>query len=243
MDGAKSLYFALAAEFRSNANAEIAGLNRRWFKNDDFCSYGLSARSWKKIAHRYRESILRLSINERLILVEKLIHSGFQEEARTANWALQISKKSLDRSILPFLDHYLDNAHSWATVDDFCTHVLQAFLLAYRDEVLAMLKQWSLSNSRWKRRASVVAFVRRIGASGKFTRDGLRLCETLIWDTDDLVQKGVGWALKDMMRGDKEAVLQYVRDLRNRSVPSTITLYAIRDLKGSERKNFLKGAA
>ena len=46
--------------------------------------------------------------------------------------------------------------------------------------------------------------------------------------------KGVGWCLKDVMRGDRERVLAYVRGLRKRGVSAVITLYAIRDLGRAE---------
>jgi 3-methyladenine DNA glycosylase AlkD len=85
----------------------------------------------------------------------------------------------------------------------------------------------------------VVAFVRKIGESGEFTEEALRLCENLVGDPEDLVRKGVGWALKDVMRGDRERVLAYVKDLRRRGVSATITLYAIRDLRGAERDEML----
>jgi len=41
------------------------------------------------------------------------------------------------------------------------------------------------------------------------------------------------------MRGSKKKVLDYVKSLRGRGVSSVITLYAIRDLKGRERKEVL----
>jgi 3-methyladenine DNA glycosylase AlkD len=127
----------------------------------------------------------------------------------------------------------------WSHVDDFCIAVHQPLLLAHRPETLALLERWNRSPNRWKRRASVVAFVRKVGESGQFTDDALRLCEALVGDPEDLVQKGVGWALKDVMRGDRERVLAYVKELRRRGVPSTITLYAIRDLPGAEREKLL----
>jgi 3-methyladenine DNA glycosylase AlkD len=65
------------------------------------------------------------------------------------------------------------------------------------------------------------------------------LCEKLIWDKEDIVQKGVGWALKDNLRSAPDRVLPYIKDLRQRGVPATITLYAIRDLKGAKRKEIL----
>jgi 3-methyladenine DNA glycosylase AlkD len=66
------------------------------------------------------------------------------------------------------------------------------------------------------------------------------LCENLLWDKEDLVQKGVGWALKDGMRGARDQVQDYVESLRRRGVSAVITLYAIRDLKGTERQEILK---
>ena len=68
----------------------------------------------------------------------------------------------------------------------------------------------------------------------------LELCNNLLWDNEDLVRKGVGWALKDNMRFDKKRVVEYVKDLRRKGVSSTITLYAIRDLKGEERREVLR---
>jgi 3-methyladenine DNA glycosylase AlkD len=92
----------------------------------------------------------------------------------------------------------------------------------------------------WKRRASVVTFTRRAGASGRYVDVVLELCDTLKRDTEDLVRKGVGWALKDNLRGSRAKVLAYVKQLRREGVSSTITLYAIRDLKGAERSSILK---
>ena len=62
-------------------------------------------------------------------------------------------------------------------------------------------------------------------------------------DSEDLVQKGVGWALKDTMRAGpavKRRVIALVKRMRREGIPSTVTLYAIRDLKGAEREAILK---
>ncbi len=85
----------------------------------------------------------------------------------------------------------------------------------------------------------MVVFVRKIGASGRYPTHGLDVCERLIADSNDLVRKGVGWALKDLMRGDRETVLDYVANLRKRGVTSVITLYALRDIRGVERQRIL----
>ena len=86
----------------------------------------------------------------------------------------------------------------------------------------------------------MVTFTGKVGESGEFTGEVLRLCENLVRDSEDIVQKGVGWALKDNLRSAPERVLPYIKDLRRRGVSSTITLYAIRDLKGAEREEVLR---
>lgn len=127
----------------------------------------------------------------------------------------------------------------WGNVNHFRS-VLQSMLEQHPDEIIGLLRKWNRSDNRWKRRASVVVFTRRIAKDGRFIDEALDLCENLIWDEDDLVRKGVGWTLKDNMRADKERVLRYVKALRCRGVSSVVTLYAIQDLKEEERNDVLR---
>ena len=53
------------------------------------------------------------------------------------------------------------------------------------------------------------------------------------------MRKGIGWALKDLMRGDKAPLIAYVETVRRRGVSSMITLYAMKDLRGAERQRLL----
>ena len=85
----------------------------------------------------------------------------------------------------------------------------------------------------------MVTFVRKVAESGEFTEKVIHLCEILIWDEEDIVQKGVGWALKDNLRSAPERIFPYIKDLRRKGVSSTITLYAIRDLRGAKRQEVL----
>jgi 3-methyladenine DNA glycosylase AlkD len=189
---------------------------------------------------KYRPEIKKLSCAETLRLAEMLYEENIEEMVLAGSFLLQNKIDCIGKSELAFLDRILEHFCSWSTIDDFCVDVLQPVLLKYPKETLVLLKKWNGSKNMWKRRASVVAFVRKIGATGKFTGKALKLCKNLIWDKEDLVQKGVGWCLKDIMHGDKKKVLAYAKKLRKLGVPATITLYAIRDLKGEERISFLK---
>jgi 3-methyladenine DNA glycosylase AlkD len=233
----------LAADIRDAIEAAATGPpepDRKFNKDDEFIAYGLNTPAWRAIMRGFRPRIQALSLEARLGLAELLFAEGEGWLGHSAIYVLALSVGELGPQHLERLDRMADRFTGWSHVDDVCISVLQPLLLAYRAETLALLELWNRSPNRWKRRASVVAFVRKIGESGEFTEEALRLCENLVDDPEDLVRKGVGWALKDVMRGDRERVLAYVKDLRHRGVSAVITLYAIRDLKGAERAEVLR---
>jgi 3-methyladenine DNA glycosylase AlkD len=156
-----------------------------------------------------------------------------------ATHILAQSLGELTPAYFPSLQACISTFSHWGVVDDFGTRVLGPLLMDYPQEILPLLAQWNRSENPWERRLSMVAFTRKVGESGRFTQECLAFADNLLHDEADLVQKALGWALKDCMRGDKEVVLDYVRGLRRRGVSAVITLYAIRDLKGKEREDFL----
>ena len=232
----------IAAEIRAAIEAAATGPpkpERKFNKNDEFVAFGLNTPAWRAIMRGFRPRIQALSLEARLQLAEALFAQGEGWLGHSAIYVLALSVHELEPEHFERLDGMADRFTGWSHVDDVCISVLQPLLLAHRDETLALLERWNRSPNRWKRRASVVAFVRKIGESGEFTDDALRLCDNLVHDPEDLVRKGVGWALKDVMRGDPDRVLAYIKDLRRRGVSAVITLYAIRDLKGAERADVL----
>jgi len=204
-----------------------------------FKCYGISAPEFYDLAKKYGQTFKQLSFGERIALAGRFFRSGYGGQMSFGIILLKLSVKEMTPKDFGVLELVSDCLNNWGTTDGFCIDVLQPLLLAYPEEVLKILREWNRADSLWKRRASVVVFTRKIGASGKFTDEALELCDNLIWDKEDYVRKGVGWALKDLMRGDKEKVLDYVKGLRRKGVSAVITLYAIRDLKGKERTQVL----
>ena len=109
--------------------------------------------------------------------------------------------------------------------------------------MINLLDLWNVSADHWLRRASVGIFTRKVAKSGQFKEVALRHCQALIHDAEHLVQTGVGWCLRNLMRWRKEEILAYILDLRRMGVSSKITLYALREIKGVERKNVLRQTA
>lgn len=235
-----SLIADIRRAFVTASGCEHPVVERRFHKHNEYLSYGLKTPVFRQILKEFHPRFTLLPFPARLDLAAGLLGEHIGELGHTGIYVVTISTDQLEPTHFDFLDRLADDFRSWSHVDHFCSEVMQPLLRKYRRETLNFLQNWTRSPNRFKRRSSVVAFTRKINASGEFTEDVLRLCEALIRDKEDIVLKGVGWALKDNLRFAPDRVLPYIRDLRRRGVSSTIVLYAVRDLKGAEREAVLK---
>lgn len=237
-----NLYQKIYSDLIKHEDKEGVEIAKRYHKYEGYRSYGMATPVLRKVLKRHKEDIQVLNCKNALDLAQKFYSSRIEEQVLAGNYVLQVKIDCLTPVLFGYLDKMLDHFGSWSQIDDVCVEggkVINTLLMRYPKETLALLRKWNKSKNMWKRRASIVSFTRKVGESGKFTQEALELCENLIFDKEDLVQKGVGWCLKDIMRGEKKKVFEYVKTLRKRGVPATVTLYAIRDVKGAERAEIL----
>ena len=238
----ENLYSEVVEKLEELAESESSEKRLEWFRKQHkgLQSYGIKTPPIRKLIKNYKNRFNQLTLKEKIELAKIFYESSIFEQAAIGDALVELSVGSMTPAHFDLLDEVTDCFNNWASVDWLCLHGLQSLLLKYSKETLELLRKWNLSENMWKRRASVVAFVWKIGASGEYTDEVLELCNNLIWDEEDLVKKGVGWALRDAMRGDKERVCEYVKSLRQKGGSSVITLYAVKDLKGRERKEILE---
>lgn len=120
-------------------------------------------------------------------------------------------RAALDAPTVESLGRGMDN---WASVDSFCCLVSGPAWLDGRigDEVI---ERWAPSENRWWRRAALVSTValnkRSLGGSGDAPRT-LKLCRMLAADHDDMVVKGLSWALRELVPWDSAAVQGFLEE-------------------------------
>jgi 3-methyladenine DNA glycosylase AlkD len=233
---ARDIEAAIRAEAGGRRPAPATVFNK---PGDEYVSYGIRAPDLYRIFRAFKQPILALTLEQRLDLALRLLGRRIGEPGHAGIHVLRLSARELTPRDFPALQRAADDFIGWSHVDDFCDGVLQPLLAAHPAATLRLLRRWSRSPNRWLRRASVVAFTRKAGESGLYTGEVIALCERLAFDPDDLVRKGAGWALKDCLRGDRERIIPFIKDLRRRGAPAVVTLYAIRDLKGAQRENVL----
>ena len=202
----------------------VALADRKFHKHDEYLSYGLSASEFRDLLKEFNPRFQKLSLKERLDLSQQLLQDPVGDLGHVGLYIITLSVKDLSPEHLSYLDGLPEHFQSWSHVDHIALGVMQPLLWQYRKETLELLEEWSRSPVRWKRRASVVTFTRKAAKTGEFTEEVIHLCENLIWDEEDIVQKGVGWALKDNVRSAPDRILPYIKNLRKRGAPSTITL-------------------
>lgn len=202
-------------------------------------SYGVRAQGKKEIINKHKKQIRALSQTHQIALANKLMHSGYGEQQSVALFILERFPDYYSPDKMQELDELIRTIHGWSKVDSFTGSLLRAVLLLHQEEMIALARRWNKDENSWLRRTSVVLFTRKVAKSGKFTTIALELCNNLIFDKEPLVLKGIGWALKDLMKSDKDRIVDYVKELRKKNVSSIVTLYAIRDLKGKDRDEVL----
>lgn len=115
----------------------------------------------------------------------------------------------LDEQELEELGAGLD---SWRSVDSFARTLSGPAWLEglIGDEVIG---RWARSRDRWWRRAALVSTValnvRSHGGTGDVSRT-LEICKLLVDDHDDMIEKALSWALRELVVHDAAAVSDFI---------------------------------
>ena len=211
-------------ELRVSADENTQKSFQRFFK-EKATFYGVKTGTVGKIAKKYWNEVKSCSKSEVFSLCEELYQSGFTEEAFVVSFWLPNMIEKLDPSDLAifkvWIEKYIDNR---AKCDGFCNHTNGSFIEKY-PESIDEVKTWAKSENRWLKRAAAVSLI--IPAKkGDFLQDVFEISDMLLSDTDDMVQKGYGWLLKEASRMHQKQVLNYVLENRKK-MGRTALRYAI----------------
>lgn len=213
--------------------------SKRYFKEGEAAKvHGVRMGDVSKIAKEGFKLIKDQSKQKIFSLCDELWQSGYLEEAVVACiWAESLHKQYEpdDFSIFEnWVHNYLTN---WADCDTLCNHTIGMFVMKYPEYILE-LKKWATSSKRFVKRAAAVTLIipaRR----GLFLNDIFEIADTLLLDSDDLVQKGYGWMLKAASEAHQKEVFDYVISKKS-EMPRTALRYAIEKMPADLREEAMK---
>jgi 3-methyladenine DNA glycosylase AlkD len=227
----------LKRELRDLADPATRASQQR-FSKEPLRSIGVRTPDVRRLAGAAATEYRRAgsTFDQVLAIADRLWRSGILEERSLAIFLLSSFKRHLDRSHWPHFDAYIDSLSNWGETDGLCGYVL-APLLEIDPALIARLTPWTRSPNRWRRRAAAVALVPAV-RHGHHHDFACQICDRLAEDRDDLVEKAVGWLLKEISRTQPQKVVDYL--LQNRQRLSRTTLrYAAEKLPATLRARAL----
>jgi 3-methyladenine DNA glycosylase AlkD len=222
---------------QENIDEKTQQNSRRFFK-EEVKVYGVKTAAVTRIADQFWPEVKILQKAEIFKLCEFFLASDYCEEAYiVSSWLPRISEQFErdDWTIFQgWMEKYINN---WAKCDTFCNHTLGDFLMRF-PELIVKLKEWTFSENRWVKRAASVSLI--IPArQGYFLNDIFDICDQLLLDQDDMVQKGYGWLLKATSEMYQKEVFNYVQQNKAK-MPRTALRYAIEKMPDELRKEAIK---
>jgi len=230
----------VAAEIRSilrrDGSAEHAK-GVQWFFKEEIKSHGWYTGDLRRLAGKYRRSIKEeIGIEGLLRVANKLFAGRVLEEKVFAVLLLEKLTSSFDDSHFALFETWLNRITSWAD-HDALVHYLIAQMIASEPERAQKVFQWAKSNDRWHRRAACVALIQGTRQK-KFFPQITRLSGLLLKDEDDMVQKGLGWLLRETAKADPKRTIPHLLKIRNRA-PRLVLRTACETLSRADKNRIL----
>jgi 3-methyladenine DNA glycosylase AlkD len=178
------------------------------------------------------------SATDALAFADLLIRDRHLEVKGVGIETLACFRRQFAPSMLQTWKRWLAENHSanWATTDTLCGSLISPLLLAHPD-LVARVTRWTAHRNLWVRRASAVSLV-RLAARGLALDDVYGVATALGGDSEDLIQKAVGWLLREAGKSDPARLERYLR-ANGPAIPRTTLRYAIERFPADRRRDLL----
>jgi 3-methyladenine DNA glycosylase AlkD len=207
------------------------------FFKEEIKSRGWYTAELRKVAVRFRRTILREQGQDFLIKVADDLFSGdVLEEKVFAVFLLETLTQKFGDAEFKLFESWLRRISSWVEHDGL-VHYLIAPMVAAKPARSKFMFRWAKSRDRWHRRGACVAFIQ--GTRQRlFFPQVAKLSEILLRDQDDMVQKGLGWLLRETAKYDRKTTIPYLIEIRDRA-PRLVLRTACETLPPATRKRVL----
>lgn len=226
-------YARVIKELRAHSDEEKKTVLPRFFKTgkgeygegDKFL--GVIVPNTRKVAKQYKD----LPYN----VIEMLLESEWHECRLCALLMLiEKYKKEPDEAVQFYLTH-TEGINNWDLVDLSAPYILGNYLKDKADR--KVLYDLAGSSVMWERRIAVVSTLMLI-RDGQF-EDTLKLADSLIDSRHDLMQKSIGWMLREVGKRDEERLVGFLEKHKH-EMPRTMLRYAIEKFPEPKRREYMR---
>lgn len=237
-------------EIKAHENKDKAMILLRFFKTakgqygEGDLFLGLTVPQSRKIARKYKD----LSLFD----VKELIKSDYHEERLIALLILILQfvkgEGNTKKKIYSFYLSHTKYINNWDLVDVSADKIIGGYLyfqchlepaLARNTCDIGILKKLALSTNLWEKRIAMVATFQFLKACDPTPTK--EIAAVLLYDKHDLIQKAVGWMLREMgKRCGEEELVEFLSN-QYKTMPRTALRYSIEHFPPDTRKKYLLG--
>lgn len=179
---------------------------------------GVTVPNLKIVLKELKKQTKTFNSKDKLDLIKRLVDQDIFELQQIAFEYLQSQKnlyKSLTEEYIESIEKNLDN---WVSVDYFGAIVVGC---AWRENFVSIekIKNYLKSDNYWIRRIAIVATVslnqKARGGLGDSKRT-LEICRLVVDDHEEMIIKALSWALRELVKIEKEPVIKFVNEFENR---------------------------
>lgn len=186
-----------------------------------------------------QRKLVRKYLHLSLLDIKKIITSKFHEKRLIALLILVAkfarTSESEQAKIYKFYLGHTKYINNWDLVDLTADRIVGAYLLNKNKLILLKLAK---SKDLWERRIAMLSTFHYI-KQGQ-TEWPLKIAKILLNDQHDLIQKAVGWMLREIGKRCDEKILLNFLDTYYKEMPRTCLRYAIERLPEVKRQHYLK---
>jgi len=213
----------------------------RYFRGaNDLGFYNVGTKTMRGLARSIHEDHRETwDVREAMAFADVLMRDRYLEVKSVGIEVVARYRRTFTPALLPRWKRWLakNQSANWATTDAICGALIGPLLVEHVD-VADEMRGWSTDRNMWVRRASIVGLI-PLARRGQKLDLLYEVAGRLHADREDLIQKAVGWALREAGKADSARLERYLR-ANGPAIPRTTLRYAIERFAPGKRAALLK---
>lgn len=182
------------------------------------------SKKYKSLEKSNLEVLLKSKIHEHRFLALAIIRLNFEF----------VRDKEIRKEWYEFSLKNITSINNWDLVDTFAPYVIWTYL---EDKDRSILYTLVNSSNLWERRIAIISTFDYI-RMWQF-EDTIKICEILMQDKHDLIQKATWWMLREVGKKDIEVLFNFL-DKYYKIMPRTMLRYAIERFDKEKKEYYMK---
>ncbi len=172
----------------------------------------------RELARVFRSEHPDLDLGAACALCDACCDKPCREEMLFAQAVLERFKRTINASIWPSINRWIDSIDNWEVCDQLSKNIA-APIVARNLDLASDLLAWTASPNHWRRRFALATTTSLNQGGRSNVALTLSVCDPLMGDEHLMVQKAVGWALREAAKKDAAAVETFLRKWKSKALP------------------------